>query len=405
MAHKSFVAFPYMVLTLMGLVVYAIAIANYVLYRNGQSVPQLHAFTRAAYSSTVLYTRYSQIVTLQKINSAVKASRSSDGVNTIIVVVGESFSLYHSSLYGYGKDTNPLLAKRVNDGSLTTFTNVVTFSDHTEMVMCSVFPLNKQPSAYFTDPLFPVCFRAAGYNTMMLDNQYFVGNGITFLTDKKLSKQMFGYRNTRHYKYDGEMLQEMEIKDVPQLIVLHLQGQHYTYSMRYPEQFKRFTSKDYSNLTDEQKEIVAHYDNSVLYNDYVIDQIIKSVEDKDCILVYFSDHGEEVYELDDYLGHGNAAFRRDLSYQIKVPLFVWTSPQFCTNHKDIAERIKKSADKPIITSDLPHFLIDVAGISTEKFNPEQSFINDQYKIRKRIILNSIDYEEVSKHPHIKSRYY
>lgn len=405
LVQRGFSAFTYMILSLMGLLLYVVAVVNYVRFNNGQSVPQLHAFTRAAYSSAILFKRHSQIVTLQKINSAVKASSSSDVVSTIIVVIGESFSSYHSSLYGYGKETNPLLAKRAQDGSLTTFTDVATFSDHTETVMCSVFPLNKRPEMFFTDPLFPVCFKVAGYNTIMLDNQYFVGHGITFLTDEKLSRLMFDYRNTKGYKYDEEMLQEIDMKDVPQLIVLHLQGEHYTYANRYPEQFKHFTSKDYSNLTDDQKELVAHYDNSVLYNDYVIDQIIKLVEDRDCILVYFSDHGEEIFEVDDYIGHGNAAFRPDPTYQVKVPLFIWTSQQFCDKHSDKAKRIKESADKPIITSDLPHFLIDVAGLSTELFSPKQSFINDQYEIRKRVILYSVDYENILSQPRIKSRYY
>jgi len=404
-AQHGFAAFTYMSLSLMGLLLYVVTVINYVRFHDGQSIPQLHPITRAAHSSAILFKRHTQIVTLQKINNAVKATASSDGVETIIVVIGESFSSYHSSLYGYSKETNPLLTKRAHDGSLTTFFDVATYSDHTEMVMCTVFPLNKKADPFFTDPLFPVCFKAAGYNTIMLDNQYFVGHGITFLTDKKLSQLMFDYRNTKGYQYDGEMLQEIELKDTPQLIVLHLQGEHYTYASRYPEKFKRFTAKDYSNLTDEQKELVAHYDNSVLYNDYVIDQIIKKVEDRDCILVYFSDHGEELFEVDDYIGHGNAAFRSDPTYQVKVPLFIWTSQQFCDKHSDKAKRIKESANKPVITSDLPHFLIDVAGLSTEQFRPEQSFINDQYKIRKRIILNSVDYENILNQPRVKSRYY
>ena len=216
---------------------------------------------------------------------------------------------------------------------------------------------------------------------------------------------MFDYRNTDSYDYDGDMLQEMHITDTPQLIVLHLQGQHYTYSNRYPKTFAHFKSSDYNNLTDNQKEIVAHYDNATLYNDYVIEQIIKSVENKDCIVVYISDHGEELYELDNYTGHGNAALRDDPTYQIKVPLFIWTSEQFNTKHSDKAQRIKDSADKPILTTDLSHFLLDVADISTKSFNPEQSFINDHYKCDHRIILNTIYFEDIKRKPRVKSRYY
>lgn len=404
LSQRKIPAFAFMILSLSGFLLYIITTANYVLYHNGQSIPQLHSFTRTAYSSTILLKRHNQIVTLRKLNRTIKASMPSNYVNTIIVIIGESFSSYHSSLYGYCKETNPYLAKRANDGSLTTFTDVATFSDHTETVMCTVFPLNRQPNLFFTDVLFPVCFKAAGYNTIMVDNQYFVGNGITFLTDNELSGLMFDDRNTHGYQYDGEMLKDMQLKDGPQLIVMHLQGQHYTFADRYPKQFARFSPKDYLNLTEEQKEIAAHYDNATIYNDYVIEQIIKSVEDKDCLIVYFSDHGEEIYELDDYMGHGNAVFRPDPTYQVRVPLFIWTSNAFCEKHSDKAKRIKDSADKPIITSDLPHFLIDVADINTEHFNAEQSFINDHYKQRNRIILNSEDYEKIKNQPRIKSRY-
>ena len=392
------------VLTVAGLIVYMVSIWNFVSFGKGQFVPQLHSFTRSVYSSKVLFDRHSQIVELRRINAQVKASKSSDYVNTIIVVIGESFSAYHSSLYGYSKETNPLLAKRAANGSLTVFTDVVSFSDHTEEVMCTIFPLNKQPEKFFMDPLFPTCFKVSGYHTTLLDNQYFVGNRIMFLSDKELSSIMFDYRNTKGYDYDGEMLQDVRLIDSPQLIVLHLQGQHFIYSDRYPKRFTRFEPKDYSNLSEKQKAIVAHYDNATMYNDYVIDQIIRLVEDRDCLVVYFPDHGQDVYEVDDFMGHGCASSRADLTYQVKVPLFIWTSDLFSTKHADKVKRIKESADKPIITSDLPHFLLDVAGVNTESLNSDQSFINDLYKTKNRIILNHIDYDSIKTLPRIKARY-
>ena len=406
LANKKIVSLGFVLLALIGLIVYGLTIVNFVLYHNGQAVPQLHSFTRAAYSSKVLFDRNKQISTLQEINGALKATMPAPDqqVGTIIVIVGESFSSYHSSLYGYSKETNPLLAKRAVDGSLTVFSDAVTFSDHTEVAMCSVFPLNRQPDQYFTAPLFPACFKAAGYHTEMFDNQYFIGKGITFLTDAKLSTQMFDYRNNKGYGYDGEILQDLHLSNEPQLIVLHLQGQHYTYSERYPQEFSRFKPQDYTNLTEDQKALVAHYDNATLYNDYVIDQIIERVKYKDCIIVYFSDHGEELYEVDDYIGHGNAAFRYDPTFQMKVPLFVWTSETFNSKHNDIAKRIKEAADKPVMTSDVPHFLIDMANLHTDQFVPELSFINDKYKIRNRIILNTIDYDAVVSKQKSKTRY-
>lgn len=406
LSHKKFISLGFILLAIVGLIVYGVTIFNYVLYNNGQAVPQLHSFTRAAYSSKVLIDRNKQITALQEINGNISATMPSPDkqVSSIIVIIGESFSAYHSSLYGYNKETNPMLAKRVEDGSLTVFTDAVSFSDHTEIAMCTVFPLNRQPEQYFTAPLFPACFKAAGYHTEMIDNQYFVGKGITFLTDATLSSLMFDYRNNKEYGYDGDILKDLHLANEPQLIVLHLQGQHYTYADRYPQQFSFFKPQDYTNLSEDQKALVAHYDNATLYNDYVIDQIIERAKNKDCIIIYFSDHGEELFEVDDYIGHGNAAFRADPSYQMKVPLFIWTSEKFCSKHHDKSKRIKEAAEKPIMTSNIPHFLIDVAGLNTDHFLPERSFINDKYKFEKRIILNSINYDDFKNKQHSKPRY-
>jgi len=42
-------------------------------------------------------------------------------------------------LYGYDKETNPLLAQYKADGNLIVYDNVVSFNDHTHEVMKSIF--------------------------------------------------------------------------------------------------------------------------------------------------------------------------------------------------------------------------------------------------------------------------
>ena len=49
---------------------------------------------------------------------------SNDSPDNIVLVIGESFTKWHSSLYGYEKETNPLLGRMVADSTLFVYENV-----------------------------------------------------------------------------------------------------------------------------------------------------------------------------------------------------------------------------------------------------------------------------------------
>lgn len=56
--------------------------------------------------------------------------------------------------------------------------------------------------------------------------------------------------------------------------VVHLMGNHMDYKKRYPEEFDKFKSDDIAlPFTQKQKVALACCDNSVLYNDYVVNEI------------------------------------------------------------------------------------------------------------------------------------
>ena len=401
------VAFTAMVLSLIGALIYAhTAFMHVTTGEGGRSVSQLHSFTRLGSALAWFKGTYANILEMRDVNRDVEASLRQDDVPSLIIVIGESFSVYHSSLYGYSKQTNPLLSTRMEDSTLIVFDNVISASDHTGNVLQTVFRLTGSSEPNSKNVLFPTCFRKAGYKTALVDNQYFVRQGLSWLTDKDISEIMFDYRNKEDVHYDLDLFPMIPDFSEPELILIHLFGQHFTYADRYTPQFKRFTEADYSsNLSQSEREIVAHYDNSTLYNDFAVDSIIKMYEDKNCMIVYFSDHGEEIYEIDDFMGHGNAKQRPTLDYQLRVPFMIWTSSKFQERYPDVVRRIRESIHKPMITRDLPHFLFDVGGVDTKYFCPELSFISEDYDESKpRIVLDTIDYDKArNKHP-FKPRY-
>lgn len=314
---------------------------------------------------------------------------------TIVVVIGESFSVYHSSLYGYNKETNPLLGKKEKDGSLFLFDNAVTLEPATTASMCADFSLDSLGIGYTTMPMFPACFRKAGYYTALYDNQYFVGQGISFLTDDKLSKVLFNYRNSQRYTYDKDMVNTISVRQSPSLYVIHLWGQHYTYKDRFPKSFNIFKATEYkSRYGADKQQIMANYDNATLYNDYVVNLILDKFKNEYCIVFYFSDHGEEVYELRDFMGHGSAMDSPNANYQLRVPLMVWLSPSYKEANPQVCEELVRAKHYPLCTDDISHTLIDIAGITCKDFAPTRSFINDKFnKERHRIVMHSVDYEK------------
>ena len=368
-------------------------IYNFMVYHDGMSIPQLQTTTRVGYAFCILHQRMKQIVKLQDVCNNTKAEYTLDDAPTIVMVIGESHSVYHSSLYGYDKQTMPFLQKRINDSTLYVFDNVVSPSCGTHKAMLSIFSLDSLGVGFEETPLFPACFKAAGYKTFMYDNQYFVGEGVNFLSDAELSNILFDERNTERYQYDMDMINQMHVVDSPALYVIHLWGQHYTYSERYPPDYEYYHPDNYdkNRWTEEQREIIAHYDNATRYVDKVLDEIIRRFETKNCCVVYLSDHGEEIYDLSDFMGHGNAEHSTDLNYQIRVPFIIWTSRSY--SQPEIVTKLSSLRHVPITTDDVSHLLLDLAGIHTPYYNPKRSAVNENYnKNKNRIVLNSINYD-------------
>lgn len=364
---------------------------GFVRYGDGFSIPQYAAPARVVWSLRTLIQRYNSIRNLNLVCQKVTGSCDLTNAPTIIVVIGESFSAYHCSLYGYEKETFPLLKQREENGNLCVMQDVVCIADATHRNMKAIFSLGNGDSDFDTKPLFPAVFKNVGYKTELLDNQYFFGQGVTFLTDRELSSKLFDERNEEGYTYDGDMIDDLLELHSPALYIFHLWGQHYTYAHRYPDSFHKFNESDYGGM--EHGDIVAHYDNANLYNDYVVDEIIKRFESDDALLVYFSDHGEEVYEQG-FMGHGTSLTSKDFRYQLRVPMLIWMSDKFMQKRGNVASTIKERVKAPLMTSDVSHFLLDVAGIDTEAFDATRSFIHERYDTsRPRLVMGNWDYDK------------
>ena len=343
----------------------------------GISTPMHHSIARVLWEYGRV-THETHIGNLLHVCQDVQAVRKQDGSMKMIVIIGESHSVYHTSLYGYEKQTYPLMEERERNGELFVFKNAVTTNDVTALVMNSVFSLDSMGVDFNEYPLFPAVFKAAGFKTALYDNEYLADESLYLMTNSTLSNLMYDQRNTNYYDYDGDMIRDISyFKDSLALYVLHLAGHHVRYDKRYPQSFAKFKTSDYGgSFSESQKEIIAAYDNASLYNDYIVNEFIKKFEDDNAVVVYFSDHGEEVFEVRDYRGHGTAKYTSDIRYQLRVPLWVWLSEKYKEEHPLVTDKLRRALDLHVKTDDIPYFLLDLADIDTEWMKPDRSFITD-----------------------------
>ena len=181
------------------------------------------------------------------------------------------------------------------------------------------------------------------------------------------------------------------------LDIIHLRGQHFDYSMRYPQSKTKFYIDDYAyrNNKIEEKEILAQYDNATYYNDMVLDSILQIYSNKESIVIFIADHGEEVY--DDLPIHGRLfkePIAKQAQYEYEVPMWIWYSDSYQQKHPDITNNIKRSVNKQFMIDGLPQILLSLAGISCCWTVETRNLLSRKYKNRQRIIGGNKDYDEL-----------
>ena len=371
----------------------------------------------------IVYGLYSNHLIAKQVDRVIMANRqirvnSCEFTSPIIVlIIGESANRHHSQLYGYPLSTTPRqLALMKGKDSLAVFTDVVSPWNLTSRVFKQIFSLQsvgvKGDWSNYT--LFPAVFKKAGYHVSFLSNQFPYGINYTpdwtnnlsggfFLNHPQLNKQMFDYRNTNIHEYDEELLNDYKnigIKEKSQLIIFHLLGQHFQYSLRCKSNMKRFGTNDYprTDLTKEEKQTIADYDNATLYNDYVLSKIIEQFKDKEAIVIYLSDHGEDCYGKDAQIaGRLTEAEQIDIKKyheEFEIPFWIWCSTTYRRKHHKIFIETLQARNNKFMTDDLPHLLFYLAGIKIKDYKAERNLISPYFNnAHHRLVLRNIDYDQ------------
>lgn len=371
---------------------------------------------------------YSNHLASQQVDKCVAASKRvvvdscSFRSPTIVLIIGESYSKAHCQLYGYPQKDTPRQRRLERGGWLTKFNDVVSCWNLTSFVFKNVLSMHVvgDKGEWCDYPLFPELFRKAGYQVTFLTNQFLLAAGQAvydfsggfFLNDPVLSKAQFDLRNTSLHRFDEGLLSDYDnflnegkinLKG-NNLIIFHLIGQHVSYNTRYPKDRAKWHADDYKELRPDiagdhyRRRMIAAYDNACLYNDSIVTQIVKRFEDKDAIVVYMPDHGEEIFEpgRDIICRNHSATVDWPLAhYEFEVPFWIWCSRKYAHREPEVFKAIKDAKNRRFMTDALPHMMVWLAGISSKDYNDKYNLLSPNYdESRPRVLKNSVDYDKL-----------
>jgi lipid A ethanolaminephosphotransferase len=290
-----------------------------------------------------------------------EAQRTSEvaGREIYIYVIGEASRAMNWQLYGYERETNPLLKAdsvvAIKAKSAATYTTegvraILSYKASKELFEILPNYLERNGA--------DVVWRSTNWGEPPLH--------IAKNNPLKRLKERYPEADAR---YDALLLEGLrdEIEQstkAKMLVVLHTSTSHGpTYYQKYPSEFERFTpvcttvEMSKADLT----ELMNAYDNTILYTDYILHSVIEILRSLDCrsSMLFISDHGESLGENGLYM-HGMPMSVAPAE-QYEIPFIVWTSDGSAIKSIEEAEQYH-----------IFHSVLDFLHITSPIYNEEYS---------------------------------
>ena len=348
-----------------------------------------------------------------------RSEHSATAPEVYVMVVGETARTHNFSLYGYPRNTNPLLSKTPG---IKAFPNVTTQSNTTHK---SVPMLLSAASAEDFERLFHekgilAAFKEAGFHTVFISNQLPNHSFIDFLGEQAdehyfLKKEDASQGN----HYDEDLLQKLDeilpLADASSsahyhyryrklFVVLHSYGSHFNYQERYPRSFAYFKPDSRSEAKSEnRRDLLNAYDNTIRYTDYILHGIIERLQKWEGVqtktdgvydqptsaMLYTSDHGENIFDDERCLFLHAAPKASD--YELHVPFIIWTSDGFSKQYPDILKALGENRSKQVQSSlSAFHTMLGIGGIQTRYRLDEYSVASGKYHPTELLYLDDHD---------------
>ena len=358
-----------------------------------------------------------------------RSEHDAEAPEVYVMVVGETARAHNFSLYGYLRDTNPLLSKTPG---IIAFPDAMTQSNTTHK---SVPMLLSAASAEDFERLFHekgilAAFKEAGFHTVFISNQQPNHSFIDFLgeqADEHYFLKTEDASQGNHYDEDllqklDEILSEADASSSAHyryrkfFVVLHTYGSHFNYQERYPRSFAYFKPDSRSEAKPENRQdLLNAYDNTIRYTDYILHGIVERLQKWEKLqakalaktqaklqaktdgvycqptsaMLYTSDHGENIFDDDRRLFLHAAPKASD--YELHVPFIIWTSEGFGKQYPGAWKALGENRTKQVQTSlSAFHTMLGIGGIRTPYRLDVYSVASGKYHPARLLYLDDHD---------------
>jgi len=246
-----------------------------------------------------------------------KRQASADQPN-VVFVIGESLTRRNLGVYGYERDTTPNLNRLAQQNRLVVYNNAVSIGTRTlssvPYMMTGLQGIDPQGLIYSMPTIFNYA-KSAGYQTGFITAQDFQWrNTDQIFVDQDLDYYRNGTDFSAHVSVsigadDMKVLQRgvkpylQQLKDdQPFMLVVQMNGSHYPYDEHSPAEVKKF-------LPEEDPNGLNAYDNTVVYTDLYLAELLQAVRNKDpdAWVFYSTDHGQDVSADETFFNSGYSA--------------------------------------------------------------------------------------------------
>lgn len=307
--------------------------------------------------------------------------------DVLVVVLGESTTSHHMGLYGYYRKNTPNLSAFKD--SLFVYNNVISSDVFTLKAVPKMLTSLSNDANNKENTNIVSIFNQAGYKTYWLSNQRPISYHDNAISKIAATANFFKFYNHKIDKItsvlDEVLLPKYQkiLKDPgKKVIFIRLIGTHFDYFKRYPLTFNK-----YSNKNDSEKQTVKNqYDNAVLYNDFIVHAILKSLKNEKGknALLYISDHGENVYDDGDFIGRNESNLKKNM---FDIPFIVWTSKNF-----ELPDDFEYVPNRKFMADHLYESMGHLFGVKHKNMDFSKSIFSNTFKERKRIVVTGKDYD-------------
>ena len=354
-----------------------------------------------------------------------RSEHDAEAPEVYVMVVGETARAHNFSLYGYPRNTNPLLSKTPG---IIAFPDATTQSNTTHK---SVPMLLSAASAEDFERLFHekgilAAFKEAGFHTVFISNQQPNHSFIDFLGEQADEHYFLKKEDaSKGNHYDEDLLKKLD-EILPEadaslsghyryrklFVVLHTYGSHFNYQERYPRSFAYFKPDSRSEAKPENRQdLLNAYDNTIRYTDYILHGIVERLQKWEKLqakalaktqaktlgatsqptsaMLYTSDHGENIFDDDRRLFLHAAPKASD--YELHVPFIIWTSEGFGKQYPGAWKALGENRTKQVQTSlSAFHTMLGIGGIRTPYRLDKYSVASGKYHPTRLLYLDDHD---------------